>query len=98
MIRRPPRSTLFPYTTLFRSDDAPIDRLVCNVTRACVQADPCQTLEPLNLEGDELVDRCSCGVIIVQNRCGVDGALIRRRLPANDKLKACSLKSVLLPG
>src|SRR2546429_1692026 len=25
MIRRPPRSTLFPYTTLFRSDDA-LDR------------------------------------------------------------------------
>src|SRR5205807_6100786 len=24
MIRRPPRSTLFPYTTLFRSPDAPI--------------------------------------------------------------------------
>src|SRR3712207_7137378 len=24
MIRRPPRSTLFPYTTLFRSDDARI--------------------------------------------------------------------------
>src|SRR3712207_7801834 len=39
MIRRPPRSTLFPYTTLFRSDDArdlaedgtgrdPLDRLL----------------------------------------------------------------------
>src|SRR5256885_5289703 len=29
MIRRPPRSTLFPYTTLFRSivDDTPIDYL-----------------------------------------------------------------------
>src|SRR2546426_2583626 len=26
MIRRPPRSTLFPYTTLFRSDTAPPDR------------------------------------------------------------------------
>src|SRR5690242_611512 len=26
MIRRPPRSTLFPYTTLFRSHDAVIDR------------------------------------------------------------------------
>src|SRR5256885_7687981 len=25
MIRRPPRSTLFPYTTLFRSSDAGID-------------------------------------------------------------------------
>src|SRR3712207_7801730 len=29
MIRRPPRSTLFPYTTLFRSRDAPlVDRLL----------------------------------------------------------------------
>src|SRR2546422_7719694 len=27
MIRRPPRSTLFPYTTLFRSQK--VDRLVC---------------------------------------------------------------------
>src|SRR3712207_7206205 len=26
MIRRPPRSTLFPYTTLFRSDDHVLDR------------------------------------------------------------------------
>src|SRR3712207_7925828 len=26
MIRRPPRSTLFPYTTLFRSQDGGIDR------------------------------------------------------------------------
>src|SRR2546430_8164235 len=27
MIRRPPRSTLFPYTTLFRSNrDSPVDR------------------------------------------------------------------------
>src|SRR3712207_8554830 len=28
MIRRPPRSTLFPYTTLFRSGDAPGAALV----------------------------------------------------------------------
>src|SRR5256885_12064561 len=29
MIRRPPRSTLFPYTTLFRSDlDAEFDRIL----------------------------------------------------------------------
>src|SRR5690349_23726115 len=27
MIRRPPRSTLFPYTTLFRSQHRPVDRL-----------------------------------------------------------------------
>src|SRR5438445_8545780 len=30
MIRRPPRSTLFPYTTLFRSDGAP--RLGCGIS------------------------------------------------------------------
>src|SRR3712207_9290934 len=28
MIRRPPRSTLFPYTTLFRSNTAPGDSLI----------------------------------------------------------------------
>src|SRR3989449_4928383 len=28
MIRRPPRSTLFPYTTLFRSSDAQLRRLM----------------------------------------------------------------------
>src|SRR3712207_7100420 len=28
MIRRPPRSTLFPYTTLFRSDECEVHRVV----------------------------------------------------------------------
>src|SRR5687767_15633526 len=33
MIRRPPRSTLFPYTTLFRSDpDGPLIALPLNAT------------------------------------------------------------------
>src|SRR3712207_4310187 len=33
MIRRPPRSTLFPYTTLFRSfDGIPLDRLTVSMT------------------------------------------------------------------
>src|SRR2546422_5804727 len=31
MIRRPPRSTLFPYTTLFRSDKNEHDALYCGV-------------------------------------------------------------------
>src|SRR3712207_8986604 len=31
MIRRPPRSTLFPYTTLFRSDRASSVQLACGV-------------------------------------------------------------------
>src|SRR2546422_7044058 len=39
MIRRPPRSTLFPYTTLFRSSNAPIWALYQAVTRAIRQVD-----------------------------------------------------------
>src|SRR5256885_13142351 len=35
MIRRPPRSTLFPYTTLFRSI-AQIDRVAASETRVCI--------------------------------------------------------------
>src|SRR2546430_6807626 len=31
MIRRPPRSTLFPYTTLFRSPQPPGNRISCPV-------------------------------------------------------------------
>src|SRR2546425_1365829 len=45
MIRRPPRSTLFPYTTLFRSvvlvahlSEDVIDRAKANLLNACVQS------------------------------------------------------------
>src|SRR2546429_5935991 len=34
MIRRPPRSTLFPYTTLFRSRQRSTTRLVLNSSRS----------------------------------------------------------------
>src|SRR3712207_8939397 len=34
MIRRPPRSTLFPYTTLFRSDDLGAEDLVVELAVA----------------------------------------------------------------
>src|SRR3712207_7143911 len=32
MIRRPPRSTLFPYTTLFRSSPGPVQDFLAQVT------------------------------------------------------------------
>src|SRR2546422_3538542 len=37
MIRRPPRSTLFPYTTLFRSDQLAVPRLVGSPNHAKVR-------------------------------------------------------------
>src|SRR5690242_20993611 len=43
MVRRPPRSTLFPYTTLFRSEPVVADRVdsvgVAGVDRAHVRAE-----------------------------------------------------------
>src|SRR2546429_7074435 len=37
MIRRPPRSTLFPYTTLFRSGSIPEDREHVSLLKGCLQ-------------------------------------------------------------
>src|SRR2546430_15112131 len=37
MIRRPPRSTLFPYTTLFRSTSGPLTR-VAALSPSCARA------------------------------------------------------------
>src|SRR5690242_21339294 len=38
MIRRPPSSTLFPYTTLFRSGDASVDRMKPAVIEVMIQS------------------------------------------------------------
>src|SRR3989337_3076406 len=46
MIRRPPRSTLFPYTTLFRS-------------RGCWQPAPCFRCDPGSVDKARLTDRKS---------------------------------------
>src|SRR3712207_7170721 len=42
MIRRPPRSTLFPYTTLFRSDDAVGGRVGIEPARVDLVAELCE--------------------------------------------------------
>src|SRR3712207_8997581 len=39
MIRRPPRSTLFPYTTLFRSEGIPMARLLYEALSQGVESD-----------------------------------------------------------
>src|SRR2546430_13168401 len=54
MIRRPPRSTLFPYTTLFRSNrqrprDRSIDRI--HTLAACHAPLPREYLKPLPTHG-----------------------------------------------
>src|SRR2546422_2859983 len=46
MIRRPPRSTLFPYTTLFRSRPAVREELLLAVPQWVVCRDDCRGLCP----------------------------------------------------
>src|SRR5260370_42540227 len=52
MIRRPPRSTLFPYTTLFRSEELKVDkRLSTNL------------IEPTGYHGEKAAPiQCRCAV------------------------------------
>src|SRR3712207_8993726 len=52
MIRRPPRSTLFPYTTLFRSRRAPRPVLEAAIDAAARAA---QELRVLHVEGGDAV-------------------------------------------
>src|SRR3712207_8429724 len=40
MIRRPPRSTLFPYTTLFRSCTNLVERLEVPAAKSCISSKP----------------------------------------------------------
>src|SRR5258708_13168477 len=55
MIRRPPRSTLFPYTTLFRSDQSGARRAVA-VPRSVVA---CAARRRVSGHGAEILDRAS---------------------------------------
>src|SRR5688572_31298482 len=47
MIRRPPRSTLFPYTTLFRSEESCVDG-------EAIAALPCHQRPPASTVGEHL--------------------------------------------
>src|SRR5260370_5891940 len=46
MIRRPPRSTLFPYTTLFRSRQRRSQRIRASTSAAALMSPICRTVSP----------------------------------------------------
>src|SRR5258708_15551222 len=52
MIRRPPRSTLFPYTTLFRSQVADVSLRVAESGSGSLGRQPCRARELQILAGD----------------------------------------------
>src|SRR5256885_10380314 len=68
MIRRPPRSTLFPYTTLFRS----MDKLIITVTVDSSMSYPrnpyCPPPGEIERVAEEYVRSVEAGASIVQDR------------------------------
>src|SRR5256885_17122918 len=85
MIRRPPRSTLFPYTTLFRSVAAadggvlPVAGAVVGhdgvgVVAAAVEEDADQRLVVVRLEGGGLAQ---CGEVQGEGQGGTGGGQLR---------------------
>src|SRR3712207_7688941 len=56
MIRRPPRSTLFPYTTLFRSPDTPGPWKESSRARSSAQAHSAEFKECVALQAQHIYD------------------------------------------
>src|SRR2546429_1000567 len=74
MIRRPPRSTLFPYTTLFRSLDAPPGGLPRGVPRP----DPSQGA-PMNA-GERVTEAPRTIMLVLQQRSEEHTSELQSRL------------------
>src|SRR6266496_4832259 len=71
MIRRPPRSTLFPYTTLFRSPPVDVDatgarapRLDASVQAVDERADLVQ-VEPVHQQRADLAHELQVGLVVI---------------------------------
>src|SRR3712207_8322404 len=76
MIRRPPRSTLFPYTTLFRSTDEICENCGSNMVikhgrfgkfMACKNYPECKTTKPILDKIGVKCPKCHEGDIIVRS-------------------------------
>src|SRR2546422_6863386 len=67
MIRRPPRSTLFPYTTLFRSDlYYKLDRIIPKLKRAATIVEGKLSEIEAQKEGDYIVDEKARAVALTE--------------------------------
>src|SRR5438067_13505868 len=89
MIRRPPRSTLFPYTTLFRSEDHMHRRaavLVAALVACCDRSPLGPVPEPLSpratIEGPTAADRAGVTALTWNVYVGAEiGRVIQARTP-----------------
>src|SRR3712207_9586398 len=93
MIRRPPRSTLFPYTTLFRSHGKKIQDLIARGQTILVQA----VKDPMKTKGARLTTEISLPgrfVVFVPNG---EGLGVSRRLPDEERIRLRDVLKALDP-
>src|SRR3989441_4945881 len=87
MIRRPPRSTLFPYTTLFRSDMDALDNSAANERQALVRTS-LKALPPVQQQVIELAFYQGLTHVEISERLHVPLGTIKTRIRlAMDKLR-----------
>src|SRR3712207_3374992 len=79
MIRRPPRSTLFPYTTLFRSAGKPV-AAICHAPWVLAEADVVRGRRMTSWPSLQ-TDLRNAGAKWVDEEVVVDGNLITSRKP-----------------
>src|SRR3712207_1515255 len=103
MIRRPPRSTLFPYTTLFRSGDGAGDRLADppgRVRRELVAAPVVELLDRADQAErallDQVEEREPAAEVALRDRddkaqVGLDHVLLRGHVATLDPLRELDL-------
>src|SRR3954466_4662083 len=84
MIRRPPRSTLFPYTTLFRSRRRAIRTRRCGSRAAAGGSPAARDRKSTRLNSSHTI--ISYAVFCLKKNI-VDGVAMSARLPVYDQLK-----------
>src|SRR5206468_7951189 len=98
MIPRPPTSTLFPYTTLFRSDVLdPLDRVAAHVGREALVAEDRQAFLQAQLEpvaaGDPVAGRSEEHTSELQSRSDLVCRLLLEKKKKNSNSKYDSLNT-----
>src|SRR5256885_11458120 len=98
MIRRPPRSTLFPYTTLFRSGDEARFRGAVELDDACARKQRAQGRSEEHTS--ELQSPCNlvCRLLLEKKKCEPGDRLVNHAQPRNRHLGgSCSAPRRLSP-
>src|SRR5256884_4834251 len=92
MIRRPPRSTLFPYTTLFRSKGA-IERRLCADMKHAVPVRTPDPLYPRSASQNRLMGDTTVAMTVLTDGSVTDIQLVGSAARSMDDATLLTLKS-----